>query len=166
MGLTVPAVGGWVEVPERLTFDDFYRREWAAAVRLAHLLTGVDAVAEDLAQDAFTRLHRQWQVVENEGAYLRTTVVNVCRSWHRSRGREEARVRRDAAGAPAAAELGHDDLLDALDGLPYRQKAVLVLRYYHDLPESEIAAALGCRAGTVKSLASRGLAQLKKVIDR
>jgi RNA polymerase sigma factor (sigma-70 family) len=58
------------------------------------------------------------------------------------------------------------ELLDAVDALPFRQRAVLVLRYYHDLPEDEIAAALGCRPGTVKSLSARALQQLRKVVER
>jgi DNA-directed RNA polymerase specialized sigma24 family protein len=60
MEVTVSAVGGWAAVPERPAFDNFYRQEWASVVRLAHLLTGVDAVSEDLAQDAFARVHRRW----------------------------------------------------------------------------------------------------------
>ena len=63
-------------------------------------------------------------------------------------------------------ELGADELLDAVDALPFRQRAVLVLRYYRDLSEGEIADALGCRPGTVKSLATRALDQLRKVIER
>jgi DNA-directed RNA polymerase specialized sigma24 family protein len=61
-------------------------------VLLAHLLTGVDAVAEDLAQESFTRVQRRWASVDNGAAYLRTTIVNVCRSWQRSQQREHARV--------------------------------------------------------------------------
>lgn len=151
---------------EQIPFDVFYRREWDGAVRLAHLLTGVDAVAEDLAQEAFGRMAPRWPTVDNGPGYLRTTLVNVCRSWHRGHQREEARMRAAAAGVDEQVPLGADDLLDAVDALPFRQRAVLVLRYYHDLSEHEIAAALGCRRGTVKSLASRGLDQLRKVIER
>jgi RNA polymerase sigma factor (sigma-70 family) len=163
MGMTIPAVGGPGAVAERPVFDDFYRREWPNAVRLAHLLTGVDAVAEDLAQDAFARVHAKWPTIDNTAAYLRTTLVNVCRSWHRSHGREQARLRR--AHRDEVAYLPTDDLLDAIDALPYRQKAVLVLRYYHDLAEADIADALRCRPGTVKSLASRALEHLRTVIE-
>ena len=147
-----------------VTFDEFYRDRWRSAVRLAHVLTGVDAVAEDLAQDAFSRLHRQYRTLGNPDAYLRRCVVNACRSWHRSRTREDARITRVHAGAATAVALGADDLLALVDALPYRQKAVLVLRYYLDCSEAEIAAALGCRPGTVKSAGARGLAQLRKAI--
>jgi RNA polymerase sigma factor (sigma-70 family) len=163
MGMTIPAVGGWGTVPERPVFDDFYRREWPNAVRVAHLLTGVDAVAEDLAQDAFARVQAKWSTIDNAAAYLRTTLVNVCRSWHRSRSREQARLQR--VHTDDVTHLAADDLLDAIDALPYRQKAVLVLRYYHDLAEADIADALQCRPGTVKSLASRALEQLRTVIE-
>ena len=148
------------------TFEGFYRCEWGDAVRLAHLLTGVDAVAEDLAQEAFAGVQRRWASVDNPPAYLRTTLVNTCRSWLRSRGREQRRVRLVTARADEAQALGADELLDAVDALPFRQRAVLVLRYYGDLSEQEIADALGCRPGTVKSLASRALDQLRTVIDR
>ena len=150
----------------RRSFSEFYDQNWRSAVRLAHVLTGVDAVAEDLAQDAFTRVHRQWATVNNDEAYLRQSVVNACRSWHRSRGREDARIDRAHAGAAMSADLAADELLSLVDALPYRQKAVLVLRYYQDCTEAEIADALGCRPGTVKSLAARGLAQLRKEIER
>jgi RNA polymerase sigma-70 factor (sigma-E family) len=147
------------------TFESFYTAEWADAVRLAHLLTGVDATAEDLAQEAFAALQRRWASIESPAAYLRTVLVNTCRSWARSRGREERRVRLATARDGEAQPLGADELLDAVDALPFRQRTVLVLRYYRDLSEQEIADALGCRPGTVKSLASRALDQLRTVID-
>lgn len=162
--MVLPVGGGVTAVPVRLTFEEFYRREWPSAVRLAHLLSGSDALAEDLAQDAFARMHRRWDAIESDSAYLRRAVVNACRAFHRSRGRETARVRR-AVHRDEAAALGADELLDALDRLPYRQRAVLILRYYHDLSEAEIADALECRPGTVKSLASRALAELRKVVE-
>jgi RNA polymerase sigma-70 factor (sigma-E family) len=153
---------------ERERFDDFYRAAWPGAVRLAYLLTGVPSVAEDMAQDAFGRVHRQWEHVEHPSAYLRTSVVNGCHSWHRSRRSEEARLRRalpvDTAVAPERVDVVV--LRDAVESLPYRQRAVVVLRYYEDLPEAEIARMLGCRPGTVKSLASRALRQLKTVVEQ
>ena len=166
MGSKPPAVVRLAHAADPGAFDAFYRREWVDAVRLAHLLTGVDAVAEDLAQEAFTRVERRWASVDNGAAYLRTTLVNTCRSWQRSRGREQTRLRLAGPRLDQVGDLGADELLDAVDALPFRQRAVLVLRYYHDLSEREIADAVGCRPGTVKSLASRALDQLRTVIER
>ena len=132
-------------------------------VRVAYLLTGSSAVAEDLVQDAFVRLHRHWDGVRQPSAYLRVTVVNGCSAHHR-------RNRRERSHFP---ELVTDTVvpetpvvLDALSELPYRQRAALVLRFYEDRPDSEIAQALGCRPATVRSLVHRGLATLRKVIPQ
>lgn len=145
-------------------FDEFFRAEWAGAVRLAAILTQRTEPAEDLAQDALARVYANWDRATNPKAYLRATIVNVCRQWHRHKGVERAKL-------PLVATLDSVDfvaheLADAVAALPYRQRAVLVLRYYADLSEVEIAQALGCRAGTVKSLASRALARLEKDIQR
>lgn len=151
-------------VPTRadVRFDDFYAREWLSAVRLAALLTQSRAAAEDVAQDAFGRVMPRWEQLDNPVAYLRVAVVNECRKWHRHR-----RVEQTKLPLLAAVDVAVDvdaGLADAVAALPYRQRAVLVLRYYADLSEAEIATALGCRAGTVKSLASRALARLHKEI--
>jgi RNA polymerase sigma-70 factor (sigma-E family) len=159
--MTVPPDGA-----AAASFEDFYRRAWPGTVRLVHLLVGVDAVAEDLAQESFTRLHARWTQIDQPDAYLRRTVVNTCRSWHRARERERARITRAYAGRPTSTELEADDLLALVDSLPYRQRAVLILRYYLDRSELEIAHALGCRPGTVKSLAARALAALREGIER
>ena len=155
--------GGRVEA-RRPTFDEFFRAEWAGSVRLAAILTQHSAAAEDLAQDAFARVFAKWAGATNPKAYLRATLVNVCRQWQRHKGVERAKL-------PMVATLDSVDfvaheLADAVAALPYRQRAVLVLRYYADLSEAEIAEALDCRAGTVKSLASRALARLEKDIQR
>jgi RNA polymerase sigma-70 factor (sigma-E family) len=154
--------------PDTDVFDEFFRTSYAGAVRLAHLLTGDRWAAEDIAQEAFTRLHPRYARLDNPAAYLRVTVVNAAQSFHRRRGREEARLRRVAAppGSSEAADAETHELLDIIDHLPYRQKAVVVLRYYADLSEADIAATLGCRPGTVKSLASRALRHLSKEITR
>jgi len=142
---------------------DLYRREYAGLVRLAHLLTGSNEAAEDLVQDAFVRLHRSWARADRPAAYLRTTVVNRCRTWQR---RQVLERRHRPAPGPAEAATEARELLDALARLGARQRAALVLRFYADLPEAEIAAALGCRPGTVKSLLHRGLRRLEEMIDR
>jgi RNA polymerase sigma-70 factor (sigma-E family) len=148
--------------PTEEPFDDFYAREWLGAVRLAALLTQSRAAAEDLAQDAFGRVMPRWAQLDNPAAYLRIAVVNECRKWHRHRRVERAKLPLLVSSEGAAAT--DAGLSDAVAALPYRQRAVLVLRYYADLSEAEIAAALECRPGTVKSLASRALARLHKEI--
>jgi RNA polymerase sigma-70 factor (sigma-E family) len=143
-------------------FEDFYSQEWLATVRLAALLTQSVAAAEDVAQDAFGRVMARWDELDNPAAYLRVAVVNECRKWHRHRRVERAKL---PLLAPVDVALDIDaGLADAVAALPYRQRAVLVLRYYADLSEAEIAGALQCRPGTVKSLASRALARLHKEI--
>ena len=131
-------------------------------VRLAYLLTGNASVAEELVHDAFIATLNRWDVVREPGAYVRAAVVNHCRSWGRRRGIEERHT-----PAPAApAELEADELWDALGRLDDRRRAAIVLRYYEDLPDAEIASVLGCRPGTVRSAIHRGLKQLRQEIDR
>jgi RNA polymerase sigma-70 factor (sigma-E family) len=146
------------------TFDEFFRAEWASAVRLAAILTQQSTAAEDLAQDAFTRVFAKWAGATNPKAYLRATLVNVCRQWQRRKGVERAKL--PMVATFESVDFVAHELADAVGALPYRQRAVLVLRYYADLSEAEIADALDCRAGTVKSLASRALARLEKDIQR
>ena len=159
--VSVPAAA-----PVTVSLDELYRTHYAPMVRLAHLITGSNEAAEDVVQEAFVRLHRSRSMdrAENPGAYLRTVVVNRCRSWQRHQVLERSRM---PVGAPAAsipAEV--DETLAALARLRPRQRTALVLRFYADLSEADIAAALGCRPGTVKSLISRGLAALKETIER
>jgi RNA polymerase sigma-70 factor (sigma-E family) len=145
------------------SFTDLYRTQYGPMVRLAHLLTGSNTVAEELVQDAFVRVHGKWDQIDAPGAYLRTAVVNACRSHHRRRVLERTRLPRTPVEATAPV---HDELWDALARLSYRQRAVLVLKFYEDMSELDVAAALGCRPGTVKSLTSRALDELRKVIER
>lgn len=145
-------------------FEVLYRTEYARQVRLARLLTSSSAAAEELAQEAFIVVHREWARLDRPGAFLRTTTVNLCRNWHRSKRRESLRLIQlgppSTALSPPAREMD-----EVIQRLPYRQRAVLVLRYWLDLPEAEIATAIGCRPGTVKSLHSRALATLRKELD-
>jgi RNA polymerase sigma factor (sigma-70 family) len=143
-------------------FVVFYRAEYPGAVRLAHALTGSAEAAEDAAQDAFGRMLGRIDRLENPRGYLRATVVNLCHDRERRRSRE--RRLRTTHRFGAAASLRASEMGDVLFGLPYRQRAVLVLRYWGDWTEVEIADALGCQPGTVKTLASRGLARLRKEI--
>lgn len=145
-------------------FADFYRAEYPAAVRLAWLLTRSSAACEDVVQDSFAAVHSRYARLDSPGPYLRTTVVNGCRRWHRSGEREARRLQ--LVRPEVSVAHGGSDLVDALHHLPYRQRAVLVLRFWGDLSEAEIAEALGCRPGTVKSLSSRALARLRSEIPR
>jgi RNA polymerase sigma-70 factor (sigma-E family) len=152
-------------VPEAVfetSFDAVYRRESVAMVRLAVLLVGSHEQAEEIVQDAFAQLFERWDSLDRPGAYLRTCVVNGCRRAHRRR-RLDDRAR--AMPVQLWTALGADDLADALAALPARRRAAVVLRYYEDLSEAEIAEALGVRPGTVKSLLHRGLAQLRGAVE-
>jgi RNA polymerase sigma-70 factor (sigma-E family) len=152
-----PASSGWP-----LAFVDLYRARYLPMVRLAFLLTGSNPLAEEVVQDAFVRVHNALDRVDQPAAYLRTTVVNGCANLRR----RQAVERRYVFAAAASTEPEADHLADALGRLPERQRAVLVLRYYEGLSELEIAEAIGCRPGTVKSTAARALAELRKVIER
>jgi len=149
-----------------------FRDHHLELVRLALLLVGDLATAEDVVQDAFERLHGHWHGLRDPGngfAYVRSSVLNGCRSAHR-----RAAVRRkifsrlteppDAAADAAVAAADCDALAVALRGLPPRQREVLVLRYYADLDPAEIAATLRISQGSVRATTSRGLATLARAL--
>ncbi len=131
-------------------------------VHLARSRTGSAVVAEDIVQEAFVRMHRRWCSVVNHGGYLRVMVVNGCRSWRRRQVREHALIRRVATRE----ELHSSpcELQDALNALPNRQRAALVLRYYERLSPTEIAITLNVPRNTVKSDLRRGLTTLRHSI--
>jgi RNA polymerase sigma-70 factor (sigma-E family) len=139
-----------------------YRDRYEPMVRLAYLMTGSRDVAEELVQDAFLNVHRSWRRVTNPNAYLRTAVVNACNSWGR---RKTLELHRRPA-PPDPAMLVADEMWDTLQVLPTRQRAAIVLRYYEDLPDAQIAELLGCREATVRTAIHRGLARLRKEIDQ
>jgi RNA polymerase sigma-70 factor (sigma-E family) len=141
---------------------DLYRSHYGPMVRLAYLLTSNNALAEELVQDAFVKVHRNWANATNPPAYLRTAVMNATRSYHRRRILELERRPRPADPA----ELAADEMWDSLQKLPYRQRAAIVLRFYEDMPEQQIAEHLGVRPNTVRSAIHRGLARLRKEIDQ
>jgi RNA polymerase sigma factor (sigma-70 family) len=156
--------GGDPRTPD--PFEGFYRRTWPDAVRWATALTGSVAAGEDLAQDAFARVRSRFASIDNADGYLRATIVNLARDERRSSDRRAARELRvvgDSTAMPA--EVREPRVLDALARLPYEQRATLVLRYWADWDEAAIAAALGCRAATVRSHAKRGLDALRKSVD-
>jgi RNA polymerase sigma factor (sigma-70 family) len=146
-------------------FASFYRARWNDAVRLAFVISGDPTIAEDVAQESLARVQARFDQLLDPWPYTRMVVVNGCRSWARVRAREAARFRL-LGPSPTECDQQVLELLGSIDRLPFRQKAVIVLRYYEDLSEQEIADALGCRPGTVKSLASRALARLATEVER
>jgi RNA polymerase sigma factor (sigma-70 family) len=145
-----------------ITLATVFRSEYGRLVKVAALMCDSQAVAEEIVQDAFVNLHRRWGAVSNPAAYLRTMVVNGARSQLRRRMVE----RRHRESTRNVADLGADEMYDALQGLPGRQRAALVLRYYADFSEDDIADALRCRPATVRSLIHRGLAKLREVVEQ
>jgi RNA polymerase sigma factor (sigma-70 family) len=116
--------------------------------------------AEEIAQEAFIRVHERWATLDRPVGFLHTVTVNLCRSLVRRR--DTARRKTIVDALVVAHEPAIDETWLAVLRLPFRQRAVLVLAYYADLPETEIAEALGCRLGTVKSARHRALRALKK----
>lgn len=143
-------------------FTGFYREAYPGAVRLAWLLTHDHAAAEDVVQDAFVRLRARLATIEHRTAYLRTAIVNGCRDRARSTGRAEAGWRRLRVVTEVTSTDKPSELLDAVGQLPYKQRAVVVLRYWADLREEEIAEIVGVRPATVRSISSRALDRLRK----
>jgi RNA polymerase sigma-70 factor (sigma-E family) len=145
---------------------ELYEAHAPDAARLAYLLTGDRALAEDLVHEAFVRLFGRFRDLRNPdafGAYLRTTVVNLARSHFRRRRVERAYLERQGRGPdPAPPDVsGREELWQALHRLRPRQRAAIVLRYYEDLTEAQTADVMGCAVGTVKSLVSRGVDRLR-----
>lgn len=150
--------------------DELFRAHAVALVRVATLLLGDQPSAEDVVQDAFFGLYRSWSGLRDQSkalSYLRTSVVNGSRSVLRARkraGQRPVQHERPVWSAESAAMVGEDHkaLLAAVATLPPRAREVLALRYYLDLADPEIAAALGVSRATVSSTASRALAVLAR----
>lgn len=157
---------------DEANFREFVVSQWQPLARTAYLLTGDRGHAEDLVQSTLVRVHRHWSRIERTDApyvYARRVMVNLNASiWQRGR-----KLRHQFTDTPP--EAGHapdehanvdlrDELLRACRSLPPRMRAVLVLRYFEDLPEAEVAAALGVSVGTVKSQHSRALDRLRTTL--
>ena len=147
-------------------FADLAAERMPALLRYAHLLTGDRARAEDLVQSAFAAAYRHRRRIDpaTAEAYVRKAVLNAYLSWWKRRLRERPTDRppdRPAADDTAARVDERDAMWTALATLPPRQRAVLVLRYYEDLTEAEIARVLDVSPGTVKSQAAKALEKLR-----
>ncbi len=153
-------------------FQGFVRSRWPRLVRTAYLLTGDRHLAEDVAQSALAKAYRSWSRVirsDNPDAYVRRILVSCDRDRFRKR-----RVPEHLTDMPPDVVAAPDDmaradqralLAAALAGLPRRQRAVVVLRYWEDLSEAEVAQTLGCSTGTVKSQAAKALSKLRHVLQ-
>jgi RNA polymerase sigma-70 factor (sigma-E family) len=153
---------------EGVRLERLFAEHYASLVGLAQLLVDERESAEEIVQEAFVRFHtslRRLRDPSRASAYLRRTVVNLARG--QLRRRMTARAQQPAVSLeplpdPTGAVAGRDAMIRALSRLPRRQRECLVLRYYLDLSEAEIAAALGIAVGTVKSHVFRGLDALRQ----
>jgi RNA polymerase sigma-70 factor (sigma-E family) len=148
-----------------------FRTHHLELVRLARLMVGDLATAEDIVQDAFEQLHRRWGRLRDQAsilAYARSSVLNGCRTVHRrgavARRYSPVLAARETQADATAAAAEHEAMMAALRALPRRQREVLVLRYYADLDVAEISGTLGISPSAVRSTATRGLAALARAI--
>jgi RNA polymerase sigma-70 factor (sigma-E family) len=168
-----------VDIPDSLspprageTVAALYAEHALGLVRLAVIMTGDRASAEDIVQDAFLGLYRRWEHLADTSfplAYVRASVLNGCRSAMRRQSRwrtagSTADVPGESAEASAMVSEEQRAVARAIRRLPKRQREALVLRYYLDLSEEEIARTMGISRGTVKSATSRALASVGRVL--
>lgn len=159
-------------VSDEAWLRSIYDSAWVPMVRLAGLLLTSTDEAEEIVQDALVAIHKRRDTFESTDhalAYLRTSVVNRCRSAHRHRAvmRRKLVPERDVQSGPEQSlddRVRHDRVMTAMRSLPQRQQEVLVLRYYSDFSEADIADALGISRGSVKSHASRAMAALRTAL--
>lgn len=157
-----------VQVPS--TFDEFYRSEYHQIVALMYAMTGSTWIAEELAQEAFLRISKDWHRIEDMDAprgYLRRTAANLAQSrWRRLRAEALARTRLGAMQASLQHPIErHVGFWDEVRKLPRRQAQVIALRYVDDLTTPEIAEVLGIAEGTVRASLHQGRARLERQLD-
>ena len=153
-----------------MTYEEFANSRLTAMLRFAVMLTGEPHTAQDLVQETMVRVQLNWRrVVRTEAPerYVRRMLVNQFIDWQRGSWLRRVLLRADPPeqvdlrGDHAEESAERDQVWSWLERLPRRQRAALVLRYYEDLPDAEIAEVLGCAVGTVRSLISRALATLR-----
>ncbi|MFC4011928.1 SigE family RNA polymerase sigma factor [Nonomuraea purpurea] len=157
-----------MDAAEEQRFREFVTDRSPALMRLGFLLTGGDQhAAEDLVQTALAKLVTKWRTVDAPEAYAKQIMYRQQISWWRA-GRRRVELVRTQAPEPEERDRHHQSelrlvLRAALSRLTARQRTVLVLRYFEDLPEREVAQVLGCSVGTVRSTTHRSLARLREV---
>jgi RNA polymerase sigma-70 factor (sigma-E family) len=171
---TGPGEAGKIEaatLQEAIGFEELAQSARPALVRAAYAVTGRREDAEDAVQSSLVKAMGAWQRVAGQErwrqqAYVRQIVVNTCRSgWRKWGARVSVGDMPELVQQPATDAVDDRELVrQALDRLPARQREVLLLRYYEDLSEAEIAARLGCAPGTVKSSAARALRALRDML--
>lgn len=152
-------------------FDDYVSTRGPGLLRFAYLLTGDRHLAEDITQEALVRVHRRWGHIDRSGdpeAYVRKAIVRQYLSWRRRRASTEA-VRaelpdRAAGGVAPDQVVERDEMWALLSALPRAQRAVMVLRYYEDLADPDIAVLLGCSRATVRVHAFKALNRLRAAL--
>ncbi len=149
-------------VPLRSDATDTYQRMYEPLCRMAFLLVDTREQAEEVVQEAFAKALPKWMKLENPDGYVRSCVLNGCRRVHRRRALARRRpVPLDALETPAVT----DHVIDALRRLPSPQREIVVLRFYLQSTDAEIAATLGIAVGTVKSSLSRAKIRLKEELQ-
>jgi RNA polymerase sigma-70 factor (sigma-E family) len=170
-GVTAPAKGGSVTASKAqrdVDFADVFAARWPRLLRTTYAVTGDRQLAEDTLQSAFAKAYAAWARVsgaDDPVAYVRRIAINVALQHHRRASTRRESVVEHTPEQPERAReddlLAHDEVWVAIRTLPPRQRAVVVLRYYEDLSERQIADVLRCRPGTVKSQASAALTTLR-----
>jgi RNA polymerase sigma-70 factor (sigma-E family) len=151
-------------------FSEYAEARAATLFRTAYLMVGDHQLAQDLLQEALVKTLVAWPRLRDRDhleAYTRRIIVTTSISWRRRRSFHERPVEvlpERSSSDPADTVVTHDAVIAALRTVPPRQRAAIVLRYYHDLTEAQTAEALGCSVGAVKSQVSEGLARLRKTL--
>jgi RNA polymerase sigma-70 factor (sigma-E family) len=157
--------------PYTSSFETYVLEHGASLARLAFLLTVDHQLAEDLVQTTLAKVALRWDQVAasgHPGGYVRRALVRTAIGWRRRHWHAErpAATVPDTAGRDHLAAVDdHDRLRRALLALPPRQRATVVLRFYEDRPEAEVASILRCSVGTIKSQTAKGLARLRILLD-
>ncbi|HUD37781.1 MAG TPA: SigE family RNA polymerase sigma factor [Streptosporangiaceae bacterium] len=160
------------ESPAAVQIASLYDAHALGLIRLAYLMLGSQATAEDVVQDAFCGLYRRWPHIADQGKallYVRSSVINGCRSELRRRKFRPERFHEPAGVSAEDSALANEDrkrAILALSALPNRQRQVLVLRFYLDFSDAQIARALGIGESTVRSTAHRALTALGRTLGR
>lgn len=152
-----------------MTYEEFARARLAALARYALMLTGDHHSAQDLVQETMVRAQLNWRKVSKADAperYVKRMMVNLLIDWQRGSWWKRVLIRADAGARVRVPDVSEgtadrDEIWQALTHLPRQQRAALVLRYYEDLPDAEIAEVLGCTVGTARGYVSKALTALR-----